>query len=77
MCIGSTGYEFFGRASIFLVIGILAGIFVILLFKNNKLKEWTEKHRKIEWALTLIFSLIALITILLAILLYGIRTKCV
>lgn len=77
MCINSTGYEFFGRGFVFLVIGILAGIFVILLSKNNKLKEWTKNHIKTKLALAVIFSLIALIMILFAIVIYGSVTKCI
>ena len=77
MCIGSTGYEFFGRASVFLVIGILAGIFVFLLFKNNKLNVWAENHRKTKWALIMIFSLISLVMILIALSFYGAVTKCI
>ena len=77
MCIGSTGYEFFGRASVFLLIGILFGIFVIILFKNNTLKNWTENNTKTKWALAAIFSLISVVMILFALAIYGSATKCI
>ena len=77
MCIGSAGYDFFERGFFFLVIGILAGIFVILLFKNNTLKNWTENNTKTKWALAAIFSLISVVMILFALTIYGSATKCI
>ena len=77
MCIGSAGYVFFGRGLFFLAIGILAGIFVILLFKNNMLKKWAQNNTKTKWALAAIFSLISVVMILFALAIYGSATKCI